>query len=130
MEITRVRGRASSGARSTPTRCVVVIRVPLAELNVSAFPPVPHDWVIKSLRIGPSMAHRRCQLGVTPPLKLKLKPQSLGKNIWIRLSIRHAFMLLYVSGCHVAGSPIRSMKNGPKYKDLISLLNRKQNTRD
>ena len=44
-------GLAQWVARSTVRRCVVVFRVPLAELNISASTPVPHDWVIKGLGI-------------------------------------------------------------------------------
>ena len=51
------------------------VRVPLAKLNTSAFPPVPHDWVIK----GRGMSSHVCVTGhVKDPMPLIEKRRGLS----------------------------------------------------
>ena len=55
-------------ARSTRAD-VLSVRVPPAELNISAFPPVLRDWVIKGLGMS-SLVHATGHMKDPVPLRL------------------------------------------------------------
>ena len=66
-------GLAQLVARSNLNR--LSVRVPLAELNISAFPPVLRDWVIK----GPGISSRVCAAGhIKDPVPLIEKRRGLS----------------------------------------------------
>ena len=53
------------------------VRVPPAELNISAFPPVLHDWVTKGLGMS-SLVYATGHIGLKDPVPLIAKRRGLS----------------------------------------------------
>ena len=65
-------------------------RVP-HELNISAFPPVLHNWVIK----GPGMSSRACTTGhIKDPVPLIEKRRGLSPSGWFPPGIIHRVIII------------------------------------
>ena len=64
-------------ARSTPRTDLLSVRVPPAELNISDFPPVLRDWVIKGLGMS-SLVYATGHIKDPVPLIAKRRGLSPG----------------------------------------------------
>ena len=80
------------------------------KMNISAFPPVPHDWVIKGL----GMSSRVCATGhIKDPLPLIVKRRGLSPGGRFPPSFNHQVIITGLNKLRLYGLPLKMASDAP-----------------